>query len=544
MRTRRVIGFVLVACCLCLPVAARADAAPKRYFPGQFIAKLYTEALGRLPDQNAWTSLQSRFNQSGCQRSTLRAVATSIYTSTEFTALDYDNAGKLLTLYRGVLNREPDQDGFDNWLTRLGKGTSWPTVVGGLLSGDEFSDLVPKICSGATDSADTSYDLGTTPPLSVFTTGPGFTGSGRELQIRLNDTKPGGTVALAQRAVIPLTTALTVPPRVTLTTTGGPNTAHYANMGRLVRASPFNREMVTLANGASLRNVWLDGERDTPDNWAASRSNLRLNGGTGTTATEDKISNTAGPSSVFVLGDFDNYPCKNLAVTNNLITAYSSNNYDQDTWTDGISVTCGSTNVTGNQIVDTSDVGIVLYRASGTEHPVQQASQVHRNVILSAGNSMYGGIGADPLYVSSGQHIQTHDFTGSDISGNTIWTSPNTHFDIGLAAGTRPWFGRNTNTGVGASFTGNTTGRAGARVETGIAVSAMDKATVSDNAMSWLHPRGIGRCPNADIAVENGTATGQFEPHPDYTHNFDRCIGHLAKPKPTLGLNALGRPSA
>jgi hypothetical protein len=44
--------------------------------------------------------------------------------------------------------------------------------------------------------------------------------------------------------------------------------------------------------------------------------------------------------------------------------------------------------------------------------------------------------------------------------------------------------------------------------------------------------------------VENGTATGQFEPHPDYTHNFDGCIGHLAKPKPTLGLNALGRLSA
>jgi hypothetical protein len=62
----------------------------------------------------------------------------------------------------------------------------------------------------------------------------------------------------------------------------------------------------------------------------------------------------------------------------------------------------------------------------------------------------------------------------------------------------------------------------------------MEKATVSHNAMTWHNPSGIGRCPRADIAVDDSTASGDFEPHPDYTHSFDGCIGHATKTKPSL----------
>ncbi|HEX3816567.1 MAG TPA: DUF4214 domain-containing protein [Mycobacteriales bacterium] len=506
---------------------ARAVAADPGYMPGQFVAKLYTEALGRMPDQKSWLDLTAWFAANGCRAVTLDHAARDIYDSTEFTNLDYDNAAKTLTLYRGVLNREPDKAGFDSLRKKLDAGTPWSVAVDGALASPEFAELVPKICSGATDSADTSYGLGSTPPLAIPTTTKGFTGTEAELQLQLDKTKTGDAVTLAGGALVTLTLPLTIPDGVTLTTAGSPDNAHYANMGRLVRAVPFDREMVTLRSGATLRNVWIDGERDTPGNWAAPRANLRLNGGTGTTAAENKISNTAGPSSVFVLGDFDGYPCKQLAVTDNVITAYSSNNYDSNTWTDGISVTCGDTDVAGNQIVDTTDVAIVLYRSSGPRAPnAVQASQVHDNQVLSAGNSMYGAIVADPLFVPAGDPTATHDFTGSAITGNTVWTGPDTHFDIGLVAGTRAWFGRDTNTGIGASITGNTTGPATARVEMGIAVAGMQHAKVSGNTTHWVHSAGIGRCPSADLAVDDTTATGDFAPKPDRTVGFDGCIGH------------------
>lgn len=528
---------VLLVSAIVVATASAAGAAgstgpgggPSGYVPGQYIAKIYTEALGRLPDQQAWQSAADTFSKDGCGTPTLAAFARQIYTSKEFLDLDYDNASRLLALYRGVLNREPDQAGFDHWLSRMSKGTSWRSTVDAHLDAAEFGALTRQICSGAVDSGDTSYNFGTQAPLSIFTTGAGFTGSETELQIQLDKAKPGDTVALAQRAVVVLTSELTVPAGVTLTTTGNPDPAHYANMGRLVRGAPFNREMVALDNGAQLRNVWIDGERDTPKNWAASRADLRLNGGTGTTAADNKISNTAGPSSIFVLGAFDHLPCKDLAVTGNVITAYSSSNYDLDTWTDGVSVTCGDTEVSGNQIVDTSDVAIVLYRASDTIDPVPQASQVHDNTILSAGNSMYGALVADPLFVAKGAHTEQHDFTGAKIYGNTMWTSPNTHFDIGLVAGTRAWFGRNTNTGSGTTITGNTTGDLTARVQIGIAVDGMRDAAVSKNATHWVHPDGIGRCPRANFAIDPSTASGTFSPKPDYRHSIDSCIGHNSK---------------
>jgi hypothetical protein len=104
-------------------------AAQASYVPAQFIAKLYTEGLGRIPDQSGWASAVSYFAQNGCSAPSLAAYGQSVYTSAEYTGLQYDNDAKLLTLYRGVLNREPDPSGFANWLQHLGSGTSWPSAV-------------------------------------------------------------------------------------------------------------------------------------------------------------------------------------------------------------------------------------------------------------------------------------------------------------------------------------------------------------------------------------------------------------------------------
>jgi hypothetical protein len=165
-----------------VPVSAHAAGG---YVPGQFIAKQYTEALGRLPDQAGWQGDVAYFQSDGCNATTLANVGRSIYTSSEFAALGYDNHAKVLALYQGAVNREPDKPGFDNYVGQLNSGTPWATVVGTFFGGGEFSALIPKICTGTKDGSGSSYQFGTLPAMTLPTGASGFTGSGAELQQRL-----------------------------------------------------------------------------------------------------------------------------------------------------------------------------------------------------------------------------------------------------------------------------------------------------------------------------------------------------------------------
>ncbi|MEV0408975.1 hypothetical protein [Actinoallomurus sp. NPDC050550] len=103
MALRRWGAVLVVGTAVLTPVAAHADTG---YVPGQFIAKQYTEALGRAPDQAGWRGDVGYFESDGCNATTLANVGRSIYTSSEFTGLGYDNDARVLALYRGALNRE------------------------------------------------------------------------------------------------------------------------------------------------------------------------------------------------------------------------------------------------------------------------------------------------------------------------------------------------------------------------------------------------------------------------------------------------------
>jgi hypothetical protein len=360
--------------------------------------------------------------------------------------------------------------------------------------------------------------------------GSGFTGSEAALQQALNNAAAGdGTVSLAQRALVSLSQPLIIPPGVALTTTGSPGLHHYADMGRLVRAAAFPAPsapegMVQVQNGATLSNVWVDGARDTPRNTASLENVMTY--GTGITVSSDRISNTQGPSSLYLLGGYDGYPCTLATVSGNLITAYSSDHYLSPDWADGITDNCEGATISGNQIVDATDVAIVVFRNTPTSG---QHTIVTGNYILSAGNSMYGGMGFDPLYNNTGTAgAQTLSFAGAAIKGNELWTGPDTHFDIGITDGTRAWYARAgadpADTGTGASIIGNTTGTLSARVQTGVAVNGMLNTTVTGNTLTLTHVTS-GSCPKQNFAAEisSGYATGTFSPTPTNV-NFDGCM--------------------
>ncbi|MEJ2666185.1 MAG: hypothetical protein P8Z81_03630 [Deinococcales bacterium] len=509
------------------PGVARAGSG---YVPAQFVAKQYSEGLGRIPDAPGWRSALGFFGRSGCTAQSLASFGEAVYTSPEFTGLGYGDAARLLALTRGALNREPDAKGFKRLMERLHAGASWASVVDEVFTGAAFKSLVPRICSGVVDGSRSSYYLGTAAPLSIPSGGHGFAGNERALQARLDAAaaRGGGTVALAQRALVMLDTPLTVPEGVTLTTVGAPDPRRYADMARLVRAPSMAAPasltaLVRLKGGAKLTSVWVDGARDVPGNKAPLEDVITYGGGV--EVSSDRISNSQGPNTLYLFGGFNGFPCASASVTGNLITAYSSDHYLNGDWTDGIAINCEGATVTGNEVIDATDVGIVVYRNTVAS---PQHSVVRNNSVLSAGNSAYGGLVFDPLYESGRVTPKTFGFTGATIQDNTLWTGPDTHFEIAISNGTRAWFaGRasvTADTGTGGSVIGNTTGALSARVQTGIATAGMLHTTVTGNTLRLQHI-SAGRCPKLDDAAElgSGHASGTFDPAPRDVA-FDGCM--------------------
>ena len=175
--------------------------------PAQFVAKMYTEALGRHPDPGGWAGWLDAFARAGCSTETTSDVARRFFTSGEFLSRGYDNPARVLALYRGALNREPDQGGFDHWTGQLDRAMTWPQLVDLFVGSAEFARLAAVICGSST-----SYAFGTHPAPTLPVTGPGFAGgTGAELQAVLDSTPAGGTVQLAQKAVVRLDATLDGP---------------------------------------------------------------------------------------------------------------------------------------------------------------------------------------------------------------------------------------------------------------------------------------------------------------------------------------------
>src|SRR5205085_785450 len=290
---------------------------------------------------------------------------------------------------------------------------------------------------------------------------------------------------------------------------------------------------VILESGAKLKAVWVDGGRGRLKFAQAQMNdiNVLLQGGAGTQVSDCLLSDTAGWTSLQVFGSAEGRPCSNVSIVHNLVTAYSSQHYSSDPanftpWADGLSCACENTLIQENEVVDATDVGIIIYRAA----PAIQKSQVRNNRVFSAGNSAYAAYAADPLTVASAS-APSPDFTGSMVQNNTLWTGPNSHFDIALAVGTRAFFGNPdvnpdpSATGLGASFTGNVTGSLSAQVGSGIGVCGMKNVTVQSNVLTVK--RIPYACPSYDVwaCVSSGYASGNIQPYTD-VNLVKHCIGH------------------
>lgn len=115
--------------------------------PAQFIAKQYTEALGRAPDPAGWSNNLQYLKQHSCNKNTLKDVAKGVFGSPEYNRLGYDSNEKVLTLYRALFSREPDAGGFNYWRSYLDGGNSMATAIDFMFQAIDGAELTTaKIC--------------------------------------------------------------------------------------------------------------------------------------------------------------------------------------------------------------------------------------------------------------------------------------------------------------------------------------------------------------------------------------------------------------
>ena len=536
--------------CSDAPAAAPAGAAlyttattpwdnfvPAELAPDQWLAKLYTEVLGCAPSQAGYAQYDAFVRAQGCRLATLRSLATAFLTSPAFLlGRRYDWGERLLILWRVGRQSEPNRRRYERLLSQLEAGTvSWGQVVRSFL-GPGFAGQIPQLCSGQPYGWNADTPVIDIPPRPA--TGAFGDGTSAQLQQLLNQAQPGDTVWLEQGAVVRVGNGLTIPPGVTLQTVGAPPPADYAAMARLVRTSANGQPVVRVSSGATLANVWIDGQRSNQNVGMDHDSiNVDVAGGSGTTVRDDRIDNTAGWSNMVVdeIGP-DKAPCHRVSIVGNLIDGYSTKFHWYETtgvvygrvdtgtlmgqvknfqsgqnsvsstfgFADGISNQCQDTYIAHNQEIDITDVSIVFFGGAVGD----QRSVAEDNTIVNAGNSGWAAVTVDPLYPDT-VHA---DFAGSTIRHNLIWTSPNAFLLLLAGIGTKPWFGNNNAYGYGdVSFLDNTSGGVRDNTQMAIAVSRMSGAVVQGNhllatlAMADLCPNG----PYIGIDEANGSSVQQ-----------------------------------
>lgn len=491
-----------------------ASAPARAEVPSQFIARMYTEALGRAPDADGWQTYTNHFLVNGCSQATLSAIASSFFDGAEYAGKGYTPEEAVLTVYRAMLSREPDSSGFAHFVQRVrNEGWTAGRVARDMAVSAEFSALVGAICAGGAYR----QDWGNTQAINI--------GSGTWTQAQLESCLNASTVcSVPQRVVVLLTAPLTIPAGRVLQTAGQPPRTQYARQARLVRASGAVGHLILPGAGASVRNIWVSGQRHLYKSLPPTdgvRANIRYNAGTGAVVRDIRsdfpyqrthLETSSDPGSILI--------------ENNLFVTYTANHTADGTQTwvaDAVSNHSPNATIVRNHIIDPTDVGIVIFGHTG----MVQASTASENVVVHAGLSAYGSLVFDTIACAGCV------FTGPGMFNNLILSSRTQHSDILLSVGTGPWFTptcpSGQGCGSGARMNNNRTlwgdVNQRVRVQHGIVVDGMLNADTQGNGL-YISPEPLGACyhPSGVRNDSPGHASGNLML--EATGPTHACIGH------------------
>ena len=391
---------------------------------------------GVAPPTAEWTaSVESFESASRCSAGSLADMGRDLAGSDEFAASypEQTTARQGATLHRrhpGHAFARPAPGRLERALRPVSRGRG--LVAAGrstrCTASSQFEEvLVPAIC----DRLEPAYGFGTEgddyePPLDLRElSGDGASRTQQQLQDAIDaaGAAGGGTVELAPGELIRIGGAengdrqLVIAPGVTLTTAAragarGSTRAWVAwyRTGR-TRRSASRRSAATSRwcasrPAADSRTSGSKGQASTLPRsrlrrsravGARTRSPTRLVGNRVSVPARDGVGIRARGFSL------SGEPCTAEIIADNLVTGYASaQSFDargQAMWSDGIAVGCESARVTGNQLIDISDAGIVLYGAFNRALASMRAqtSSVSGNQLLSAGLPGHVALGFDAI---------------------------------------------------------------------------------------------------------------------------------------------------
>lgn len=427
----------------------------------QFVAKLYTEALGRVPTQanlsfwEAWIA-----SHPTCWQGVWNFAA-FVYKGPDFLGRNYEAKHRLMALYRGALSREPDSGGFNNNLP--GAASNWPQFVDNFLAdpGGEFLAIANRACDKYVPGYGFRHRLfahwrqgfmGSPPTVQAIPLGPPQPNLPAEIDAQAAQALIDNGQGIPEGTLVKVDAQIIVGSGKVLRTQfygsnvpappTGSERPHYLRMARFVPAGNFYnggpiKPMISVQGTGQVRDVWLDGGRgDTmsSDHAIAGGANIEIVGPG--LVQNIRSDNAAGYVNVASSGPASGVSCSGQVIRDSLFTNYSGGAREigrNTTWQDALNVFCNDVLIEGNDIVDATDGAIVLF--SGLQYP--QKSKVRSNYVLNAGNNAYWGIVWDPHTPG----WMDMNYSGAEISSNTLVTSSMAHIATMIGAGTKSLLG-------------------------------------------------------------------------------------------------------
>jgi hypothetical protein len=381
--------------------------------PYQLIAKGYTEALGRNPSPAELVSHQQAL---ACTEASIgNWMAYMLQVETAYLT----PRQKVQTAYQLLLNRPPDQGGW-NYYTTL----PFPKAIADIRRAPEYRANILKMCSGK----GAGYGWGVTP---LDTTVPDTA-----LRQQLAAAIPGQTVWATGR--IAVSSPLVIPPGVTLRSAGD----HYTQQAHLIRNGKFLGGFVQLSESSRLENIVVDGARAN-HGYVEQAYNIDI-AGSFARVSNVRSQNPTGWTALFC-SPHTPAPVDFVTIETNTMLLYgSTREATTPQWSDGISIACRSATVRNNYVMDATDVGIIIFDVN-QRHP---NVMVANNAIIQTGNNAWGGIGVDQLSAPPA------DFSRSTFGGNLLATMGQTKMRVGILDGVKTWDAGKASM-IGANYLGN-----------------------------------------------------------------------------------------
>lgn len=114
-----------------------------------FVSLLYNNVLDREPDEQGFQSWLDQLSDGASRAEVVRGFSQSdeFKNGSRLESLSWatheqfgDIEGFVFRLYLGTLGREPDEQGYQNWISRIEEGASLADIIPGFLDSDEFEE--------------------------------------------------------------------------------------------------------------------------------------------------------------------------------------------------------------------------------------------------------------------------------------------------------------------------------------------------------------------------------------------------------------------